>query len=743
MGAPSSDDVLSSLPGEMGVAAGGSDIAAKVKDLNLGVNLPKGLNPLPEDPDKRTLGGGSPSGLYTEIPGLRAPAAAAPPPVAGVSPDLAQKIIGVEKSGQNPNSSAVGIGQFIDPSWLAITQGEPEVAGKTQDQILQMRVDNPAFATRMVQKATSQNISFLQHQGLPVNDTTVYMVHFLGGEGAKRVLTAPPNTPLSKLFMPSVLQANPNLAGLTTSNIGPYLAKALNSSAGTDGTGGGDPLFDQYRQAQEASFAHTQSQVDILLKQMSQAPPGSDEMHRLLRQAMDRSQELASRFDKLSQKPPESQSPIEAASSFTPLLIGLVSMMGRRTRRPGLAAINAMSAGLGALKQGNDEAYKRSMDLWSKQTELASKAFDMQNKTIDNIMKDLDLSAKEQQDKLQNAFRVLGLEHDLDLAKAGLWKDVYERQDNRLKLQTDIEEKRSQIDANRARAAKDQAIAKAGGSNSPSMVLYNRKLEAYRAAHGGEEPDPQTSEKLLTDALREAKAAGPGHQSTEQKALDDAFIAKANELGVDPDSFKNDPKYAGQRRDIERDTMSLHHNIAITGNEKVKLESRVTQYNQGLQKIEDLEGILANNNFVAGVGGKVTRPLEALENVLSWSHSTDKAQFESGIQYLKAISAELLLGQSNSRGVVSELYGKESRIDYLIRGLKMGDTTDRTVESLRELKATFLELGRQTHDMLQGTWQAPSWTTRDQPGAAPPAPAPSMLPPTTGSTDDWSDWARP
>jgi hypothetical protein len=712
MSAASADDVLASLPGDL-VPGGGL------------IGQP------------RTSGGGRPA--ESSLSGVEdfatKPLAPLPTPPPGPSSDLPTKIINSEGLGKNPNSSAQGTGGFLDSTWLQITMGEPEVAGKTPEQVLQMRVTDPDFAKRMVQKSLGQYTGFLQQNNLPVNDETLYLTHFFGGAGAKAILTAPPDTPLVKIFAPSVIQANPQIASLTTSSILPFLKQTLDRTGPPNST---DPATQQHQQT-IGQLDSIGAQMKDLIAKMGQAPPGSDEQHQILRQAMQRSQQLADRFDKLSQKPPQQQSPFEAMSGFAPLLIGMTMMLGRTTRRPGLAAINALSSGLAGLKQGNDEQYQRAMDVWSKQNDLAAKAFDMQNKMIDNIMSDINLTAKEQQDKLMNAFRVLGLEQDLTLAKANQWDQVYKRQEDRQKLADDHSIATATIDHLRAQTAREQAIAALGGSTTPAMIAYNKAKQAF-VAENNREPSPAEDQKLLTDALAATKSAGRV-QSPEMKAVDDALIARANELGVDPDEFKTDPKYAKDRAEVEQKahTQRITHDVQITGNERVRLDQRAEAYRIANYKIDQLEDILARNNFVSGIGGKITRPLEVLANISGWSDETDRKMFESGIAYLQAMTPRLIQ-QSDSRGVAGEFFGTQQRIDKIIRGLNMGDTAANTVESLRELKELMTELGQTTVKILKGTYQPPAEFDTSAPTTAPAAPAAAPPTPPPANDNPWSSF---
>jgi hypothetical protein len=92
------------------------------------------------------------------------------------SGNVVDKIIGVESSG-NPNakprdasgnllSSAGGLGQFIDSTWLSMMgKYRPDItAGKTSQQVLALKSD-PALSREMTTRYTQENTQFLQNQG--------------------------------------------------------------------------------------------------------------------------------------------------------------------------------------------------------------------------------------------------------------------------------------------------------------------------------------------------------------------------------------------------------------------------------------------------------------------------------------------------------------------------------------------------------------------------------------------------
>jgi len=109
---------------------------------------------------------------------------------------LVQRIIDVE-SGGNPNarnkrSSATGLGQFIDGTWLAMIRTyRPDLSRDlNQDELLELRRD-PKLARDITMRFAERNAVMLKRRGLPVTPGTVYLAHFAGGAGAVAVLSAP------------------------------------------------------------------------------------------------------------------------------------------------------------------------------------------------------------------------------------------------------------------------------------------------------------------------------------------------------------------------------------------------------------------------------------------------------------------------------------------------------------------------------------------------------------------------
>jgi hypothetical protein len=108
---------------------------------------------------------------------------------------VVEKIISVESNGdpnaKNKRSSAMGLGQFLDETWLdLIRTHRPDLArGRSKDKILELRRD-AEIAREITMRFTEQNAGMLRKRGLPVTPGTLYLAHFAGGAGAVAMLSA-------------------------------------------------------------------------------------------------------------------------------------------------------------------------------------------------------------------------------------------------------------------------------------------------------------------------------------------------------------------------------------------------------------------------------------------------------------------------------------------------------------------------------------------------------------------------
>jgi len=108
---------------------------------------------------------------------------------------VVEQIIRVESDGdpnaKNKRSSATGLGQFLDETWLDMIRAHRSDLGKgsTQAEILELRRD-AEIAREITARFTERNAEMLRKRGLPVTPGTLYLAHFAGGAGAVAILSA-------------------------------------------------------------------------------------------------------------------------------------------------------------------------------------------------------------------------------------------------------------------------------------------------------------------------------------------------------------------------------------------------------------------------------------------------------------------------------------------------------------------------------------------------------------------------
>lgn len=151
------------------------------------------------------------------------------------------RIIGAESSGnpnaKNPNSSATGLGQFIDSTWTKMMgkYRSDLVKGKSREEVLAMRT-NPSLAREMTVQFTKDNARGLSANGLAVTPGNLYMAHHFGVGGANQLLKVGDKSVLMEsVVKPIVMKQNPHFKGKTVAQvINNVYSKVGDSGSGHD-----------------------------------------------------------------------------------------------------------------------------------------------------------------------------------------------------------------------------------------------------------------------------------------------------------------------------------------------------------------------------------------------------------------------------------------------------------------------------------------------------------------------------
>src|SRR5262245_41061239 len=147
---------------------------------------------------------------------------------------VVERIIGVESNGdrnaKNKRSSATGLGQFLDETWLDMIRAHrPDLAKeRSQSEILELRRD-AKVAREITARFTERNVEMLRKRGLPVTPGTLYLAHFAGGAGAVAILSAMENADAAFVMATAdatgrtkrekIIKANPFLERFTVADL--------------------------------------------------------------------------------------------------------------------------------------------------------------------------------------------------------------------------------------------------------------------------------------------------------------------------------------------------------------------------------------------------------------------------------------------------------------------------------------------------------------------------------------------
>jgi hypothetical protein len=147
---------------------------------------------------------------------------------------VVEQIIRVESDGdpnaKNKRSSATGLGQFLDETWLDMIRAHrPDLAkGRSKAEILELRRD-AKIARDITARFTERNAEMLRKRGLPVTPGTLYLAHFAGGAGAVVILSAIENADAALVMATAdatgrttrekIIRANPFLERFTVADL--------------------------------------------------------------------------------------------------------------------------------------------------------------------------------------------------------------------------------------------------------------------------------------------------------------------------------------------------------------------------------------------------------------------------------------------------------------------------------------------------------------------------------------------
>lgn len=182
---------------------------------------------------------------------------------------LTDRIIRVESAGnakaKNPLSSATGLGQFIDSTWMRLMRTyRPDLAqSMSRDDLLALRFD-PTISRQMVLNLAREGEAYLRAHGHAITAGRLYLCHFLGMDGADLVLSSAADAPLGDLLGQRVIDANPFLSGKDVGWIIGWAEHKMDGSSRRESTKKTEPASPEFLQYKQAIAQIVQQTADIL-----------------------------------------------------------------------------------------------------------------------------------------------------------------------------------------------------------------------------------------------------------------------------------------------------------------------------------------------------------------------------------------------------------------------------------------------------------------------------------------------
>lgn len=477
-------------------------------------------------------------------------------------------------------------------------------------------------------------------------------------------------------------------------------------------------------------------------KKIATDTAATGEMLHQLRQDRSRAQNFLDRegvgpndlqkWDAEAEKRKYETNPIESFGSLASVFAIAASAF---TKTPMINALNGSAAAMNAIRERDDEGYKRAFEAWKANTDLAIKRHNMMHQDYQDAISLMTTDLKLGEAKLRaDAVRFGDQKTLFYLEHFGATPEMFQMLDARNRAAEGVQKlvresdeytlRKHVFDTDPRRYSKNpqeqmQAFNDAMGIKTDAEQRWNTQYWAAHPSSG----DPKTDYENWLAAYKEFNAArypyrgithpgskaelvlmlapeiahdhpdwSPAQVAVEANRQAEAATTKRSVASAHQETIdKKSQEYqtAGMSKtnaDIRAERFVKLSTATPSGNRLDQIQQRVDQIDLADGIIGDAEGLLKKHNAITGLGGKLTRPAEVLTDVFGGSAS-DRKQFESFINELQLLMPRIL---TDSQG--RPLGAEAAHIGTVIRGLNIGDTTANTTRALLELRKQLTKL---------------------------------------------------
>ncbi len=471
-----------------------------------------------------------------------------------------QRTMALEGSGKDPNSSAVG--GFLDGTWVnLVRKNVPEAASLPDAQVLAAR-DDPVLRARMVAAYAQENAAVLQKSGIEPDPNTLRLAHWFGAEGAKRVLTADPGTPIDRLFPLNVIASNPVLSGKTAGDVVDLVHKQMSTPTLKEWATGASTALKDHAQALEAEADRMadkyHTDASELMRQANQAPAGTKEREDAIAELRQRERHYTEEYERIAKSPP-AMKPVDALANFGSAGTIIALIGGLFARNHMTAALSAAGAAMKAINENNHEQFEKTYKTWEHQSATALEMVRLHNDEIRNLIDDRRMAESEKNARLGVMFQALGMDRQADMMRLGAHEKVFTEQ-----------------------ASLDRTLQAAGQYRLQFQIGAAANLEAKYIADGMDPIEAKRKAGVEAGLIPSGAAETPA--KSQQQELTREITRRDDKFKADnPGATKDQIDEAHHKNDLaSRSEMALATSRSPTGqlsDESVKLLAK--QYEMG------------------------------------------------------------------------------------------------------------------------------------------------------------------